>query len=168
MAAAHLAHPGAVTVESALGLLVPARGDRRAVDVLTTCVETEADPATWPLRTLALAMLGLCDLGAIIAHVGIERLAAIAEAEGTTARAEGGPDEDGRDGATAILEIARLFGCSPMDVMDWPYEAVMVALDVLPDMLGRGGEPEDGSGHSPEFMRMLREMARKPPTKPEA
>ena len=97
--------------------------DGRVARVLETCVEgnlTDAQPAT--LRTLAEACLSLCDLPRILAGLDVPDE----------------PDEDATEGedtgpspqSIAITLIARDHGCSPLDVLDWPYEALIEVLEV--------------------------------------
>ena len=112
--------------------------------VLGTCVDTDEPREGWPLRPLALAVLGLCDPG---------RIAAAIEPDSEN---DDAPSEPVR-ASESIAKLARAFRCSPFDVMDWPYEGYLELVQA-----GSAERQESalaGKGFTPEFIRACRAKA---------
>lgn len=148
MHAANVAEPGCLSVDAALGVLGM---DGRMQAVLETCVDTEAERGTWPLKDLARAAVELCDVVRIVASLSLPA------AEGGEAQPEkpallAGPT----DQELSLVALARRFGLPPHTVADWPYEAFLATIECLDVM---EAVPKEG-GASGEFMDLVRRSAR--------
>lgn len=120
---AEVGKPGSVSVQDAIDLC---KLDRRAVAVLWTCVETDEHPDHWPLEILRDAVFDCCDLPAIVETMDIDAMAGSMSDDGEQA-ADAEDDGDFDSHALACCKIAQFFGTTPVEVTDWPYEAVIEA-----------------------------------------
>lgn len=118
--------------------------DDRVRRVLETCVDGDLSAA--PLRRLAEACLELCDLPRILGGVDLRN----PDAGDTPAEQV---DETVSDQSVAICKLAGQYGCSPMDVMDWPYEALLEAMEVAAAATPEApaGEPTEDIASLPGF-----------------
>jgi hypothetical protein len=96
----------------------------RATRVLATVVETDVPERDWKLKEIVIALLGLCDMRAIVESLGLTK----PEEERALAMPIEGAQEEG------VVRLARDFGVSPTEIMGWPYEAFLLACQTIADM----------------------------------
>ncbi len=147
----YMEKPESVTAEALLRL-VPEHGtdDRRMVAVLSTCVDTDVDPALWPLRGLVRASIGMADLEAILRYLDIQGLGEAAEG-GANGEYDGPSPE-----SVGIVQLATLFHVPPHEVADWPFEAVMQTWECLEAL-----EIVKPSTKDDEYVKLVKEAAKR-------
>ena len=125
---------GHTDVAQPVGVISVLCRDARAAEVLATCVEPEGpDAASLMARdaearvVLACAVAGLCDVRRVVASLNLaESCAEVPETEATT------EDSDGPSALDVVVAaVARAYGCSPMNVLDWPYEAYLACVALM-------------------------------------
>lgn len=121
-----------ITVEAALPLFL---GGPRAAAVLATCVTCDGADVEQILASspdlqldIARAVLSMCDVAAVSASLGLER-ATLRIPDGSDVATD--PDEAPFVPSpfhTAIIAMARMHGCSPVEILAWPYALFAGAL----------------------------------------
>lgn len=97
----------------------------KARAVLETCVDGPLpNLSTGGLDDLVSYLLDICDLERIAAGVTMP------DTEGEEESAE--PEDSGPSGHSInIVKMARIFGCAPFEIMEWPFEAFLETIDVI-------------------------------------
>lgn len=118
--------------------------DGRCLEVLRHCTDLDVNEDGVPpdvAEAVARAVIGLCAPGWIAEQLELREITAAPE----PGEADGEPEPSLSPIEAAVVQLARSHGCSPFDVMDWPYEAFMLALDVVPERdADRAGEQSTG------------------------
>lgn len=124
-------HDGHKEIADPEALFILLLGEERGAELLSTCVTApgETVPVDELLRlmpsaqaTLARVVLSLCNVGRIVASLELERATDDQVLAGTT---EADEDVSGFD--AAVIAIAQAHGCSPMELLEWPYEAFLAS-----------------------------------------
>jgi hypothetical protein len=107
-------------------------------------------------------VVGLCDAEACLEQIDVGRIATLADRRGLEDATTAAQDTDDWSVAN-LVKLARLFGCQPIDVMDWPFDcfpAVWEALALLGEV--KLGEPSAGdySAMQREFIEQHARMAK--------
>lgn len=111
----------AVVLREALQTLLK-RPDGRIQAVMATCVECDVLPAD--LLRVGTVCFGLCDIQRVVEGLTIPDAD---DAKSGDYDPDPGPDPQ----TVAVVRLAQEFSCSPMDVLEWPYEALLDTLDTL-------------------------------------
>ena len=131
--------------------------DHRMVDVLATCVETEADPSEWPLEDLARVVLSLCDIERMVKLINVDRMAGAVDEIAKAGGRETGPPVE----AVAVVQLAVIFKKTPAEICDWPFESILATWQCIeklpPDMLRMMGVP--APKQVDEFTKLVMETA---------
>lgn len=150
-------HEGGEWVRDGVEDLLPLfLADGRCLEVLRHCTDLEPGDEGVPtdvVEAVSRAVIGMCSPGWIAEQLELREITA------STATPEG--EEDPAPCLSAIeaiaIQVARAHGCSPFEIMDWPYEAFMLGLDVFPE---RDAEPEKRTGAPPQLLFAAPPVAR--------